>query len=170
MDVRERQAKELHRNGIVDRIENSYCIGKSYGIEYRYPLLDVKLIEYYYNLPTILKYKNGIGRYLLRKAIEDLVPDELCWRTQSISNTIPNHQYRIEKDMKIFRALILECREILGYHYFDYDKLFEMAELVEKRGRGKRICFGPRLFIYAIQILILQKWQREGKIDIGIKC
>ena len=102
--------------------------------------------------------------------LEDYLPQEISWRCNKVGQTIPNLYYRIQKDIKSFRELIYECRDKLDYHYFDYNKLEKMSFQIEKRGKEKRICFGPRIFTFSMQILILQKWQREGKIDIGIKC
>lgn len=169
-DVRERQRLELRGKDLVSRLENSYLAGMEYGVDYRYPLLDRKLIEYYFNLPTILKYKNGSGRYIFRRAIQGYLPQEICWRNDKFGVTIPNLPYRLFKDIGAFRELIMECRDNLGYHYFDYEKLMKISYQLENRDKDKKLCFGPGTFLYAIKILNLQKLQREGKIDIGIKC
>jgi hypothetical protein len=56
------------------------------------------------------------------------------------------------------------------FHYVDYAKLNWMVNQLNEKKDGKQIAFGIRAFFCAISVLILQKWQREGKIDIGIKC
>jgi len=159
----------MHKS-LVNRIDNSYVIGNSYGIEYRYPFLDVKLIQFYFDLPAKFKYKDGFGRYVFRKAMEEYLPKEIQWRRDKVGITIPNLQYRIQKDIGLIKQMINEEINPNSFTYFDKKKMLKMARSIERRGKGRKICFGPRILIYAIQILILQKWQREGKIDIGIKC
>ena len=102
--------------------------------------------------------------------MEDHVPSEICWQKGKMAVTIPNFHFRMHKDMDMFKHLIDESEKSLEYSYFNFNKLRVLLFLVEKRGKGGQICIGPRLFVYAIQILQLQKWQKEGKIDIGIKC
>jgi asparagine synthase (glutamine-hydrolysing) len=168
--LRARQKAALGHKSRINRIENSYFIGQKYGIEYRYPMLDVKLIEFYYSLPANLKRRGGMGRYIYREIMKEQLPKQVCFRKDKSGFTIPNLFYRIDQDIPYFKELIDECQETLTYHYFDYNKLRKMAQKVEKMMNGSRSCYGARLFIYSMQILLLQKWQHENKIDIGIKC
>ena len=54
-------------------------IARQYGIEFRWPLLDFKLIQTYLQTPAIEKQYNGWGRYLHRRAVDGLIPDSVCW-------------------------------------------------------------------------------------------
>ncbi|MCZ3364273.1 MULTISPECIES: lasso peptide isopeptide bond-forming cyclase [Methanobacterium] len=49
-------------------------------IELRYPFYDKRLIEFCYALPTEMKLKCGWSRYILRIAMEDILPTEIQWR------------------------------------------------------------------------------------------
>lgn len=48
----------------------------SHAIEERLPLLDKEVIEYAFTLPISLKK----DKYILRKAVQDLLPQEIVWR------------------------------------------------------------------------------------------
>lgn len=54
------------------------------GLEIRVPFLDVDFVEYAKCIPVNMKMRNGIEKYILRKAIANtgLIPDEICWRTK----------------------------------------------------------------------------------------
>lgn len=169
-DVRKRQYKHIMHQHIVDRLENSYYLAKENGIEYRYPFLDVKLIEFFYSIPSEYKYKNGTGRYLFRMAMKGILPEEIRLREDKAGATIPNVMNRIIKDEKIFRELIEEGKKSNRFHYVDYDKLHWMLDQFKHEEKRRKMNFGPRAFLSPMSVLILQKWQREGKIDIGIKC
>jgi hypothetical protein len=45
-----------------------------------------------------------------------------------------------------------------------------MLSALKDMGAIKQEDFNLRAFQSAISVLILQKWQREGETDIGIKC
>ncbi|MBD0326769.1 MAG: asparagine synthetase B, partial [Pyrinomonadaceae bacterium] len=50
------------------------------SLEARAPLLDHKLIEYVARLPAALKMRGREGKYIFKRAISDIVPDEILRR------------------------------------------------------------------------------------------
>lgn len=50
------------------------------GLEIRVPLLDKRIVEYTSSLPEDLKYRNGTGKYLLKKLLARYLPTELFQR------------------------------------------------------------------------------------------
>ena len=50
------------------------------SLEARTPLLDHRVVEFAWRLPQSLKYRSGIGKWLLRKVLYDHVPRELVDR------------------------------------------------------------------------------------------
>jgi asparagine synthase (glutamine-hydrolysing) len=168
--VKEQQYYILMHNHIPDRLEESYLSTKSYRIAYRFPFFDAKLIEYYYSLPTKFKNNQGYGRWIFRKAMEDLLPKEICWQKRKEGPVIPYVPDLFQPDEEKFRKLIDESRSQNKYHYIDYEKLNRGLNQLINRNKKTRFHGNLRIFRNSIGILILQKWQREGKIDIGIKC
>ena len=116
------------------------------------------------------KIRDGLGRYLFRMATEEILPDKIRMRADKGGNTIPNVFNRVLKDEGIFREIIEEGRKKNQYHYVDYEKLDGMLGSLKNTGAIKQEDFNLRAFQSAISVLILQKWQKEGKVDIGIKC
>jgi asparagine synthase (glutamine-hydrolysing) len=55
-------------------------IGMSTSIEARVPFLDHKLVEFTMDIPMGWKIKGGETKYLLKKALADLLPDEILYR------------------------------------------------------------------------------------------
>lgn len=55
-------------------------IGMSTSIEARVPFLDHKLVEFTMDIPMAWKIKGGETKYLLKKALADLLPDEILYR------------------------------------------------------------------------------------------
>ena len=88
--VREIEAHQISSPLLVNRIENSGLYASSYGIELRHPLLDVRLIEYCLSLPANLKQRYGLRRYLFRKAMRGIVPEEIRLREDKARHSIPS--------------------------------------------------------------------------------
>ncbi len=57
------------------RLEGGSLIAAASGIEYRWPLLDHKLLKCYFAVPSSEKYYGGISRFLHRRAIRGVAPD-----------------------------------------------------------------------------------------------
>lgn len=50
------------------------------GVEARVPFLDHELVEFSLQISTRLKYKNGQTKYILKKACEGILPDDIIYR------------------------------------------------------------------------------------------
>lgn len=50
------------------------------SVEGRVPFLDHKLIEFALQIPHQLKYKNGVTKYILKKACEGILPNDVIYR------------------------------------------------------------------------------------------
>lgn len=169
-DVRIRQYDRIMHPHVPDRLETSYTAAQTKRIEYRYPFLDVKLLEFYYSVQSEFKYKDGIGRYLFREAMKGILPEEIRMRDDKTYITIPNIYSRLIQDESKYREIIIEGKKNNRFHYADYKKLLQMLNSFRDKKNFERNEIGITPFLSTISVLILQKWQREGKIDIGIKC
>ncbi|MFZ4856700.1 MAG: asparagine synthase (glutamine-hydrolyzing) [Desulfuromonadaceae bacterium] len=52
------------------------------SIETRVPFLDEDLVEFALRIPSSLKYKNGETKYILKKAAEGIIPDDIIYRSK----------------------------------------------------------------------------------------
>lgn len=74
-------ARHLQRPHLHIRMENCTTIAAAYGVDYRWPLLDCELIQHYLSTPGIEKYgPGGTSRYLHRRAIDGVVPQDIVWK------------------------------------------------------------------------------------------
>jgi asparagine synthase (glutamine-hydrolysing) len=55
-------------------------IGMSVSLEPRVPFLDHNLVEYTMDIPMNHKVKGNTAKYLLKKAVEDLIPQDIIYR------------------------------------------------------------------------------------------
>ena len=50
------------------------------GIEARVPFLDHKIVEFAMHIPDCVKFKNNTTKYILKKACDGIIPDEIIYR------------------------------------------------------------------------------------------
>ena len=91
--VRESVARALDAPDVAIRLEFSHVGTTARRLEYRYPLLDRELITFYLATPSHLKQRHGIGRYLFRRSMQDLLPEGVQWSSPRAGAT-PNSTER----------------------------------------------------------------------------
>jgi len=68
------------RNGhLQSRIESWAAAAIPKRLEYSYPLLDRRILEFMVGVPAEYLVHKGGGRYLFRSAAEKLLPDSILW-------------------------------------------------------------------------------------------
>lgn len=74
-----------------------------FSIEIRHPFFDKRLIEFCLAIPTDQKYSNGWDRYIMRKAMSNIVPREIQWRKDK-----GNLSYNFNNSLVKYNKTILE--------------------------------------------------------------
>ena len=69
----------LRDGAVVERIEGWAASGARHGIEYRYPLLDRRLLQFALGLPPEQFLRGEWSRWLMRHALRDVLPAPILW-------------------------------------------------------------------------------------------
>lgn len=88
-NIKEYQVQNISHEGIVGRTMNHGLIGKHFNIDYRFPMLDVRLLEYVQELPISTTAPKGKTRFLFKKLIRGKVPDGIVDLHKSYVPTTP---------------------------------------------------------------------------------
>lgn len=80
--VRDNLLLPIEQGSLSYRIDGWSARGVSERIEYRYPLLDRRLIEFCFGIPTEQFVHEGWTRYIFRNAMTGVLPDSICWGTE----------------------------------------------------------------------------------------
>ena len=106
--VRNAQLRIVQKRGF-DLLEQLRAFGARAGIEYRFPLLDKRLLEFALSLPPEQFRRPAANRWIMRHALRHSLPPEVCWnpikgepaRAQALAHTIaaalPAIRRRIER-------------------------------------------------------------------------
>lgn len=74
---------------IGTRLENCTLMAASHGIDYRWPLWDIRLVQQYLSTPSLEKAgPQGLGRYLHRRAIDGVVPHRVAWKPKDVGPSV----------------------------------------------------------------------------------
>lgn len=76
------------------------------SLEARAPLLDHRLVEFAATLPVDMRVRRGTGKWLMRKAMERYLPDDIAYR--------PNHQFALPVSEWLREGLSDTVRPLAG--------------------------------------------------------
>jgi asparagine synthase (glutamine-hydrolysing) len=76
-----------------------------HSIEARLPFIDYRLVETALSIDNRYKIKDGWTKYLLRKSVEGILPDEILWRKNKIGFNAPEKTWMISINKQIKSSL-----------------------------------------------------------------
>ena len=80
-DARESQTAWLANGHVTSRLEAWAELAGPHDVEYRFPLLDRRLLDLCLSLPASVWCVDGYNRWVFRKAVEPLLPASVVWGT-----------------------------------------------------------------------------------------
>lgn len=87
--MRAREAAMIAGPQMAYRLQDSAIGAAARGFEYRYPMLDIRLLEFCHNLPARLKRTPTVRRRMIREAMAGRLPDTVRLRDDKSGSTIP---------------------------------------------------------------------------------
>ncbi len=105
-----RQLYRISMDHLPQRMEYCYTAAAQYGIEYRYPLLDVNLVLACLAFPARLKQHQGTNRYLFRESIKGFVPEVIRQRNDKSGTTIPHAYFSLIQEKENILSMVNDCR------------------------------------------------------------
>jgi len=159
--------KYIVSGSIQTRTELSALMGADYNVQYLYPFLDYAVVDFALSIPRHLFYKNGINRYIFRKAFEKILPKDLCWYIPKNDTARYGYFQERKKKADIEKILLDRLDETMFSKYIDFDRAKKLwASLKEKENKILEIKLKDQLVIcYNIQKLLewAQRAQGSGR-------
>jgi asparagine synthase (glutamine-hydrolysing) len=118
------------------------------SIESRVPFLDHQFVEFSTRVPERLKLRNGEGKYILKKAIEDLLPRDIIYR-KKMGFPTPLRKWLLDSRADVLYAA-LRVKDGLLAAYMDASALERLLE----RHKGGQEDATDRIW----RLLNLQLW------------
>lgn len=73
----------------------------AWSLESRVPFLDTRVAKLAFSMPSNIKFKGGITKYILRKTLENKLPEEIVWRKDKLGFPVPLKSW-FQGDLKPF--------------------------------------------------------------------
>jgi asparagine synthase (glutamine-hydrolysing) len=130
-------------------------ISAALAIEPRHPFLDKRLVELCLSVPAHLKFCNEFGRGVVRRAIKDILPEEVRRRRSKIDFSEFILQWMETDERKLIEDLLLEKQSKLSC-YVDTNALYQEYQYFsnsatpygQRRGRARMIASAMFLAIW----------------------
>ena len=128
--VRRTQLRRLRQGHLSGRMEGEAASGARYGIEYRYPLLDRRLLEFALGLPPEQFRRGRWGRWLMRSATAPLLPPDIRWNPDKEDPA----RYEPQRDAfaralpAIRQAILARGEAMARARYVDVPRLLERLD------------------------------------------
>lgn len=131
----------------------------AHSIEARVPFLDPELVEFAARLPPIYKLNNGVGKYLLKKAAEPYVDQDMIYRTKQGFGAPMDAWFR-QEDFGKRCAAAFERSRLAREKYFDNEFFMNMLQR-QLAGEGG---YSFQLWTVLNAVLWHESWI-EGRAD-----
>jgi asparagine synthase (glutamine-hydrolysing) len=97
------------------------------SLESRVPLLDHRLVDLVTSMPPRLKFQGGELKFILKRAVKDLVPQSILDRKDKMGFPVPLHLWARGRSRQFFSDILLSrsCRE---RGIFDADEVLKLMD------------------------------------------
>ena len=102
------------------------------GVEIRVPFLDNNLVEFALTIPSSLKVKNGVKKYLLKKAFDDLIPHDILYGPKT-GFGVP-YSFWIQKSLLDYLKSNINDPKVIASGIFNHQLI---NDFIEKHRLGK---------------------------------
>ncbi|KAB2952592.1 asparagine synthase (glutamine-hydrolyzing) [Heliorestis acidaminivorans] len=168
MEARRREISYLNIQWFMaNLLDRKDRMSMATGLEVRVPFCDHRLVEYAWNIPWHMKAHNGREKGLLRRALTNLLPEDVIERKKSPYPKTHHPAYR--------QAVMTQLREVLHDNSSPLLNLVDRSYLLSllhseasQKDAPERPWFGqlmtlPQFFAYLLQV---NMWLREYGVKI----
>lgn len=147
-------------------VTRQVCMGDGANINIRAPFADIRILDYVYNIPWDMKFADGNEKGILRKAFENELPNDVCYRKKNPFPKTHNPLYT--------QLMQKKMQEV----YDDKDSILHVLledsswkELIDSGGAAfelpwyGQLMSGPQLLAYLYQI---DAWVKEFHVEVRI--
>jgi asparagine synthase (glutamine-hydrolysing) len=141
--------KHLESGNIQTRTELAAWVDAEYNVQHLFPYLDYRVVDFAMSVPRRLYYKEGMNRYLFRKAFEQILPEQLCYYPYKddiarIKTILPGALIFARKPSKDGKRprILLNCWTVNCSHLISTGKSLRRWLTVRSAGRiqGVAVC------------------------------
>lgn len=132
-------------------------IAIKYGIITRYPFFDKRLIEFCLAIPAKQKFQFGMNRSIVRRALSDLLPDEVaCRRSKTDFTPSLIHAFSENDNGWLFDSV--DMQDDSRYNYLCKSFYLKIIEDYSKKNKQHRC------LVELLKLISFSKWQKRIEV------
>jgi asparagine synthase (glutamine-hydrolysing) len=156
ISTRQEHYRQLDAPLVSYAFELDTIISRTFGLDARHPFADRRLVELCYALPPQQKLTDGWTRYVVRNALDGVMPDAIRWRGGKAVNSAAVTKGMRVKDGKCLDAII----------YGEMSSLADYINVTELRSTYRRYqsTGNEQDEMYIWQAVGLALWLRKADV------
>ena len=149
-DARAMQVLEITETNLPMLLRFEDKNSMRFGIETRLPFLDYRLVEFALALPARVKLNAGWTKWPLRVAMQNILPQEICWRKDKIGFGAPDQLWLSQHTSVMYSKVI------------GSSLLAQFADMQVLRRRFYRLDIGMRWRLYCVAL-----WGERFQVEVS---
>ena len=125
------QQSELFHYQLPHLLKNEDRVSMAHSVETRLPFLDYRLLELILGQSTDILFRDGWSKYILRQAMEGIIPVEVQKRTDKMGFETPTRML-IQQNSRLFLSLLARHRDDKVLNVPFIERIFE-SDHVDQR-------------------------------------
>ena len=121
----------------------------AFSIETRVPFMDFKVVEFLYSIPSSYKIRNGFTKYILRDALDKILPEKIQKRKSKLGFSTPQDKWMQSELFDYFKNYFKNMKN----PYLDSIQIFNEFEKISNESYDSDIFF--RIFCF-------DKWYQKN--------
>ncbi|HRN70235.1 MAG TPA: asparagine synthase-related protein [Candidatus Woesebacteria bacterium] len=150
-NLKKRLQEDIFKNSLPSLLRYEDRNTMRFSLEGRVPFLDINLVRYLFSLSDKAIIKNGWNKYILRKAVADLLPEKIYKRRNKIGFTTPEQEWFLRMKNRIYGIFMSES--FMNRPYFNQPEVVKaFREFVEGKNDDTLLFW---------RLLNVEMWLRE---------
>ncbi len=137
LDLRSLQTLEVETTGLPPLLRFEDKNAMAHSIETRLPFLDHRLVEHCIALGWNLKMHDGWSKWVVRRSMQDVLPDSIAWRRNKIGFAAPDGLW-LSRHAEIM-ARTVEGSALVA-RFCNPDRLRDGYRRLDRAGRWRLFC------------------------------
>lgn len=149
----------LHNYHIPGRMDSWAIHAERYGFEYKYPLLDKEVLEFWFSIPVAYTYQNMQSRLLYREAMKGILTEKIRVRKDKGEGLrIAYTQQNQKKGEKLVENLVLSISEKEHLTFFRPESIKKTLNQVAGKHKFKERQRQNMFILYLRYVELVKKY------------
>lgn len=128
-----------HQNTLVNLLHYGDALSMAFGLESRLPFMDYRLVNFCYSLPSEYMINDGKGKYILREALKDILPEHIYKDAKKLGFPSPVDKF-FRENKELLKNILLNDKA-KSRNIFNTKKLEKFIDQKMNKNHGERVIF-----------------------------